>query len=127
MHSCQTSPLHLRQSSHQHASSSVACKASPESRADAARAGVGVGIAVVLAASGLCSPAAQAAISQHTSSLPDFTPVAADIGNLAENENFWQNFIQYGRFFTSVLVSAPVALQLSSCLAPALAANCVQP
>ena len=95
--------LQIRQNSHQSATCSVSCKAEQSGFAEVARAGVKLGVVAVLATASLHIPEVQAAVQQH--SPPDYRPVAADLGNLAENENFWQNFIQYGRFFTSVLVS----------------------
>ena len=55
----------------------------------------------MLAAGLALSPEAQATSSSHSG--VDWQP-AAVLGDLADNEDFWANFVQYGRFFTSVLV-----------------------
>ena len=81
----------------------VACSAGQRPRWEAA------GLAAGLTALGcLLAPAAQAAAGGDPGASAHWHPVAADLNSLAsgENEQFWKNFVQYGRFFTSVLVRA---------------------
>eukprot|EP00884_Botryococcus_braunii_P003325 jgi/Botrbrau1/12994/Bobra.384_1s0018.1 len=35
---------------------------------------------------------------------PQYYPVAADLNNLAQNEDFWKNLLRYGTYFFSVLL-----------------------
>lgn len=98
-HTCQA-----RQQPLQREQRSVRCKAQRHAGWQITAWQAGLGLAL---SSCLLSPAVQAATGADPyHSTAHFHPVAADIGNLADNEQFWQNFVQYGRFFTSVLVRA---------------------
>lgn len=64
----------------------------------------GSALLLLLAAAALFASPHQAAAVDLSEKAPLFHPFAADLNQLAENEDFWSNVGRYGSYFFSVLL-----------------------